>query len=42
MNLEMDKTDLKHAEAPRNLATNRKETRRIHYSVALVLLFVLL
>ena len=42
MNLETDRTDLKHAEASRNLATKRKETHRIHLSVALVLLFVIL
>ena len=41
MNLETDRTDLKHAEAPRNLVTKRKETHRIHLSLALVLLFVL-
>ena len=41
MNLEMDRTDLKHAEAPKNLATKRKDTHKIHWSVALVILFVL-
>ena len=41
MNLEIDRTDLKHAEAPRNLTTKRKETHRFHYSVALVLTLVI-
>ena len=40
MNLETDRTDLKHAEAPRNLATKRKETHRIHLSVYSISTFV--